>query len=344
MSTLGYIVKSVQGGRGSSSGGLLKKGARGAAKWAAKQGAKRAGQAAAASMAANPVAWAVVGAAAAGMVLTAGLVLMSVMMSSSSDGESAEHTHFSQMFTAAHSRPEPPAVGFLGGLRIGEHAARPGPPWCDDCAEVLKERSERGTRALALWRAGILEGSVPGLTHCPVENVDAVTTDRSWGDSRTSGKHPRGWRFHAGTDVFKMGGSTAEKVNVIAMTDGKLRWRKVNDREKPTWHNIVLETDLTIDGRPLDIFYSHVDNSKNAGGEDLRGQDPASGIRRVSPAEVRRGDVIGTISTTTAGGMSTSPPHVHLGFNDRREPYDPERNGRGNGTWDPWSTVKHLCL
>ena len=346
--TLRSITRAARGGK--RPGGLGKKAVKGAAKWAVKQGAKRAGQAAVASMAANPVVWAVAGAAAAGAALMAGLVLISAMMGSGGGGETADHTHPHLRPAAAPAPQQPPPVGSTGSLWVGDRTAQPGTPWCRDCAKVLTEKSERGLRALALWRAGILEGSVPGLTHCPVERVDAVATGRGWGNSRTSWdsanrrRHPRGWRFHAGTDVFKQGGSTAEKVNVIAMTDGKLRWNhQKKNRNAATWHNIILETGLTISGRPLNIFYSHVDNTKTSAGNDLRGQDPTSGVRRVSGSNVQAGDIIGTISTTTAGGMDTTAPHVHLGFNDRTELYDPVRNGRGNGTWDPWSTVKHLC-
>lgn len=289
---------------------------------------------------ANPVIW---GVAAAAIFFGGTIAVMMASVAIAGSGGSLENEGEGDHHHVASAPRRGSSSG--GPLLLAEGGEVPGPPWCGPCSHVLVGHADipgdKTARAVKEWRRGITRSPVPGIDFCPVrrEGVDKALTDAAWGDGRKwkpSSVDPSvkvSHRFHSGTDVYKKGSlGAAARVDVLAMTDGTLWWGHGTNR-----HNIYLDTDITIDSKPLRIAYFHIDNDIGPQQADWRGG------RFSSNDAVLGGEVIGSISTTAQGGMDNAHPHVHIGFIAKGEEANVDLRGRGPGNWDPWPTIERVC-
>lgn len=350
------IIRASRPGKGKARQGGVKGAAKGAAKWAVKQGARKAViMGAQAAIAAGWPFWAAAAAIALGLVLMlATLLLVIPSFGGGNEAAASAEYHGEEPVTHDHDHLQDPGPASAGGA--APSGSTPGEVCGNSCARVLTSDrdssrvsengyvggSERHRRALEWWEDGLI-GDVGEITHCPVaeSDVDAVVTDRAWGDRRFSRTTENGvttnWsRFHAGVDVFKKGGDTPRAAYVVAMTSGRLipigedkpRGKRFSFYLRPSPAIAITEGK----GGNLDIFYTHIDVND-------RRRDLDEGADRT----VAAGEVIGTISTTEAGGMTRTDPHAHMGFHRQGEVSDHVTRGRGVGAWDPWPTISRVC-
>jgi murein DD-endopeptidase MepM/ murein hydrolase activator NlpD len=99
-----------------------------------------------------------------------------------------------------------------------------------------------------------------------------------WGDSRDAGA-----RRHEGIDIF-----APKRTPVVAAADGTVnRVEETSIGGKVVW--------LRPEGRPLNLYYAHLDEQLVSAGQ-----------------RVRLGDTLGLMGNT--GNARTTPPHLHFGI------------------------------
>ncbi len=123
----------------------------------------------------------------------------------------------------------------------------------------------------------------------PVEGASVADIWSFFGDGRDAGA-----RTHHGVDIFAPRGTP-----VLAVSDSEVI--RVGQRERGG--NVVV---LQDSARGINLYYAHLDEHRTTRG-----------------AQVRAGDVIGTVGNT--GNAITTPPHLHIGIyqGSWRNPVDP---------------------